>query len=133
MRNISLRKLCLIVVMLLSVFTVTACASSTVNQEVNYKLFPTENYWTFLKLDTRNGKITQVHFGVDKDSPKIEIDLNTTSLVDTYQEQCGRFTLYPTKNMYNFLLVDQIDGRIWQIQWSLESEYYRGVIAEIKK
>ena len=35
----------------------------------------------------------------------------------------GRFKLYPTGNMYNFIMVDVIDGRTWQVQWSTkESE-----------
>lgn len=39
----------------------------------------------------------------------------------------GRFTLYPTNNIYNFILLDQIDGRMWQVQWSLK-EKNRGLI-----
>ena len=30
----------------------------------------------------------------------------------------GRFKLYPTGNMYNFIMVDVIDGRSWQVQWN---------------
>ena len=33
-------------------------------------------------------------------------------------EQNGRFKLYPTENMYNFIMVDVINGRNWQVQWS---------------
>ena len=32
--------------------------------------------------------------------------------------QNGRFKLYPTGNMYNFIMVDVINGRNWQVQWS---------------
>ena len=35
-------------------------------------------------------------------------------------ERNGRFFLYPTTNIYNFILLDQIDGRTWQVQWSIE-------------
>lgn len=34
----------------------------------------------------------------------------------------GRFALYPTQNTYNFILLDQIDGRTWQVQWSFKRE-----------
>ena len=34
--------------------------------------------------------------------------------------QNGRFKLYPTGNMFNFIMVDVIDGRTWQVQWSTE-------------
>lgn len=30
-----------------------------------YQLFPTQNVWTFIKLDTRNGKMWQVQFSVN--------------------------------------------------------------------
>ena len=32
----------------------------------------------------------------------------------------ARYKLYPTQNIYNFILLDQVDGRLWQVQWSLE-------------
>jgi hypothetical protein len=30
----------------------------------------------------------------------------------------GRFSLRETQNVYTFLLLDQDDGRVWQLQWS---------------
>ena len=32
----------------------------------------------------------------------------------------GRFKLYPTDNTYNFIMVDVIDGRTWQVQWNTD-------------
>ena len=37
-------------------------------------------------------------------------------------EQNGRFKLYPTGNMYNFIMVDVINGRSWQVQWSTKKD-----------
>ena len=37
-------------------------------------------------------------------------------------ERNGRFFLYPTQNMYNFILLDQVDGRTWQVQWSIDKD-----------
>ena len=34
--------------------------------------------------------------------------------------QNGRFKLYPTGNLYNFIMVDVIDGRTWQVQWNID-------------
>lgn len=51
-----------------------------------------------------------------------EIVLNNKTLVSSEAAENGRFTLYPTKNMYNFILLDQKDGKIWQVQWSVEEE-----------
>ena len=94
--------------------------------DVRYKLFPTQNLWTFIKLDTRNGKLWQVQFDV-KDINRFTTDLSTFSLVGKDEELNERFTLYPTQNMYNFILLDQIDGKTWQVQWSTDPEL-RGVV-----
>ena len=107
--------------------------NSTVKQEQKqievpiYQLFPTENYWTFIKLDTRNGKMWQVHFTVSDKGGRGEVILNSLPLVNADKEVNGRFTLYSTKNMYNFILLDQIDGTTYQVQWSMD-EKNRGVI-----
>lgn len=83
-----------------------------------YRLFPTENYWTFLKLDTRNGKIWQVHFTVSDDAYEGELVLNSSSLIWDNKEINGRFNLHPTNNMYNFILIDQLKGTTYQVQWN---------------
>ena len=91
-----------------------------------YKLFPTQNMWTFIKLNTRNGKMWQVQFDVQGDN-RLETFLNMVPLVTKEKEVNGRFTLYPTENIYTFILLDQIDGKTWQAQWSAEIQK-RGVI-----
>ena len=91
-----------------------------------YQLYPTKNNWTFIKLDTRNGKMWQEHFTVSEDGIQTEIILNPVSLVFKEKEINGRFNLYATENMYNFLLLDQIDGDVFQVQWSMDAKN-RGV------
>jgi hypothetical protein len=89
-----------------------------------YQLFPTDNYWIFIKLDTRNGKMWQVHFSISDDKYQGELILNSISLLDLDDEQevTGRFTLYKTENIYNFILLDQINGKTYQVQWNSERE-----------
>lgn len=95
--------------------------------EINYRLYPTENMWTFVKLNTRTGRLWQVQYDI-KGSDRFETYINILPLVDSQEEAVNdRFALYPTQNIYNFLLIDQIDGRIWQVQWSMEPEN-RGII-----
>lgn len=86
-----------------------------------YQLFPTENTWALIKLNTRNGKIWQVHFSISNDFEG-ELSLNPYSLVLPDEEINGRFTLYPTPNMYNFILLDQIEGTTWKVQWNNERD-----------
>lgn len=94
-------------------------AAEKCHQIAAYKLFPTENMWTFIKLNTRNGKMWQVQYDVSGDN-RFETHLNMVPLVSTQKEVNGRFTLYSTQNMYNFILLDQIEGNMWQVQWSIE-------------
>jgi uncharacterized protein YtpQ (UPF0354 family) len=87
-----------------------------------YQLFPTDNYWTFIKLDTRNGKMWQVHFTISNDGYDGELILNPNPLVWSEEEINGRFTLYSTKNMFNFILLDQVNGKTYQVQWNNDKE-----------
>ena len=132
-----------------------------------YKIYPTENTYTSLLLDTANGRIWQLQIGVgNTDRIKTvlsdekhstwtleEITELTNSQMKSWQEeynskpdsivsaedkiwwkpssieekmeggifkiaQNGRFKLYPTGNMYNFIMVDVEMGDTWQVQWS---------------
>ena len=84
---------------------------------IKYRLYPTDNEWIFIKLNTQNGLITQVQFDLKADS-RYQTPLNTLSLLENGNEVNDRFTLYPTFNIYTFILLDQIDGRMWQVNWS---------------
>ena len=85
-----------------------------------YKLYPTANMWTFLKLDTRNGRIWQVQWSFESKN-RFEAVLSLVSLINTREKEiCGRFELYPTTNNYNFVMLDKISGKTYQVQWSTD-------------
>ena len=110
--------------------------AAAVNQELNeiskitelvtpsaYKLYATENMWTFLELDTATGIIWQVQYSVKGDDYRFKSTLNRFSLLPEGQKEiAGRFELYKTQNLNNFILVDTRDGRTWQVQWSTEPD-----------
>lgn len=89
---------------------------------VTYRLFSTINMYTFIKLDTRNGKMWQVQWSNKGNEYRFESTLSDISQVNKDEEKNGRFFLYPTTNIYTFILLDQIDGRAWQVQWGKEDE-----------
>jgi len=89
---------------------------------VAYRLFSTQNMYTFIKLDTRNGQMWQVQWSTKGSEYRFETTLSDVSRVNKDEEKKGRFFLYPTTNIYNFILLDQIDGRTWQVQWGKEEE-----------
>lgn len=87
-----------------------------------FELYPTQNMWNFLKLNTATGAITMVQFSLESRN-RFECVLDITPKIYSQDDAiCGRFKLVPTQNMYNFLMLDQIDGRVWQVQWSFEEQ-----------
>lgn len=84
-----------------------------------YKLYPTENIYIHLKLDTMTGKIDLIQWSLDNDKEGT-ISLNSTDL--SYNTGCGTFELYPTQNMYQFLLLDKVTGRTWHVQWGFKEK-----------
>jgi len=91
----------------------------TQKPDAPYRLFRTRNIYTLLKLETRTGRIWQVQWGTEV-GDRWEVLLN--SYVLTKEPKLGRFTLCPTSNIFNFILLDQEDGREWDVQWGKKEE-----------
>ncbi len=117
-----------LVLLLASIFSFAQTTSEVPTQiistdsAVTYRLFSTRNMYTFIKLDTRNGKMWQVQWSNKGSEYRFESTLSGISQVSKNEEKNGRFFLYPTTNIYTFILLDQIDGRTWQVQWGQEDE-----------
>lgn len=85
-----------------------------------FKLYPTENIYNFLQLDTKTGIIEQVQWSLDSDNEG-SVSINSEDLTYGFGYGSGSFELYPTKNMYQFLLLDKTTGRKWHVQWGMKS------------
>ena len=97
-----------------------------------YTLYQTDNMWNLIELDTVTGALWQVQFSIDSGELyrfKTILDLADRRKGSYYPdtEEPGRFELFKTQNMYNFILLDTLDGRVWQVQWSTDKDK-RGVI-----
>jgi hypothetical protein len=119
-----------ILILIISLTTTISFSQSELQESINsdsntlavtYRLYPTKNIWNFIKLNTRTGQMWQVQFDVEG-SNRFETNLNYYPLVQKEKELDNRFKLYPTQNNWNFILLDQIDGKTWQVQWSIEAE-----------
>lgn len=107
------------IICILCLFVVYSGCVHAASDAKHYNLYKTDNMYTFLKLDTHTGQIWQVHWSTKKDGRAV-LPLSTEKLSSDNKD--GRFALFPTTNMYNFILLDTIDGRTWQVQWSFEEE-----------
>ena len=97
-----------------------------------FTLTPTQNIWTSLLLDSSTGRIWQVHFAVSDSSFAGRLPLNEEAFAPPAAARVGRFTLQETQNAFTFLLLDQDDGRVWQVQWSNDA-HKRGVIRQLSE
>lgn len=116
------------------VFLVTLCAfcisinaqtdtTMAVYHQPRFKLYKTENIYILIKLDTATGALWQVQYGMNNSSSAMESPIDDTSLIlaDT-PLRAGRFELYPTNNMYTFILLDTEKGYSYQVQWNTNPE-----------
>jgi hypothetical protein len=87
--------------------------------KARYRLFRTENIWTNLMLDTQTGRLWQI--AITPNGGK-GFPINKRYLVDNTSTKNGRFTLYPTGNMWNWILIDQDNGSAWQVQFAIENK-----------
>lgn len=91
------------------------------SEELNnrFKLYKTNNIYTFLRLDTATGKIKQFQWSL-KSEEEGYVTINDEDL-SFISAKNGTFELYPTENMYQFLLLDKSMGRMWHVQWGMKS------------
>ena len=102
-----------------------------------YKVYPTENKEVSLKLDSATGEVWQVEIGVETgEEIASKIDFISNKTVSTFEKvtdfsdvmknfrvaQNGRFELFPTNSIYEFLMVDTILGTTYQVQWHNQQE-----------
>lgn len=84
-----------------------------------YKLYKTENVYNLLKLDTKTGKIWQVQWHLDDLNKEGTWIINDKDLSYGWGYGSNSFELYSTNNMYQFILIDKTDGRMWHVQWGI--------------
>ncbi len=120
-----MRRLVLLFLVALTSLHAFAAEPIEVNYEMQrldarFRLFKTVNTWIFVELDTQTGKVWQVQFSVGEKDSRTKIEIRPEA--DPNGSKPGKFTLYPTKNLLNFILLDQDTGKTWQVQWSTDKE-----------
>ncbi|MCM1178232.1 MAG: hypothetical protein NC308_04855 [Clostridium sp.] len=66
-----------------------------------------------------------MQYSVKGDDYRFKTVLNEESMIpngDRTSQYYGRFEMYKTENMYNFILLDTSNGNTWQVQWSTDPE-----------
>ena len=77
-----------------------------------YKFYQTDNIHNQLRLNSKTGEVTQVQ----NDGQTFLVHQETTP----ENEIPNRYTLYKTKNMWTYILLDKFSGKLWQCQYSVK-------------
>lgn len=90
-----------------------------------FRLYETKNMWTFIELDTFTGRLWQVQFSVEGTEYMVFIPINEVPLIVS----CNRsvFDVQPMTSMYQFYLINESDGEMWQFQWTTDGPEYRWI------
>ena len=79
-----------------------------------YRLFSMGKAGNFLELDTQTGLLWQLQFPMEKNAvSRVKVLINSRPFARAGKN--GRFTVHPTNNLENFLLLDHLSGRVWQV------------------
>jgi hypothetical protein len=113
--------LCALLLVCNCAFAQSQISEPSQDPTASFRLFRTTNNWTLIELETSTGRMWQIQFDVSGDN-RGGVVLNSQDLAMGKDKHPGRFTLYPTSNMYTFILLDQIDGATWQVQWAIEAK-----------
>ena len=86
-----------------------------------YKMIATENIHILLKWNTRTGEVWMTQYALSG-TDALEHLLPSAINIASEDSWNGRFELYPTKNMFNFIMVDTYYGTTYQVQWNTKDD-----------
>lgn len=93
-------------------FTTTVFGREIMNPNAVYEIYSSSSISPPLKLNTRNGCMTQIH--IVKEEVR-ESPINLVPLVSASEEQNGRFALYQGRFISQSILLDRISGKVWYV------------------
>jgi hypothetical protein len=100
-------------------------ATTPNNEKTNrYALYKTQNMWTYILLDKFTGKIWQCQYSVKGVEYITSIAINPDELSNTVS---NKFTIQPMTSMFQFYLINDETGEMWQFQWSTQGDDYRWI------
>ena len=95
------------------------------DKESRFRLYETQNMWTFILLDSYNGRLWQVQYSAQDLDNLFCIPINKYELVSD-NENCI-FSIQPLTSMYQYYLINDRTGDMWKFQWSTKGDDYRWI------
>ena len=89
--------------------------SSSLTFSKTFEIFQTENIHNKLRLNTLTGEIYQLQ----SDGQKFIVQKPIS------KPNGERYSLHKTENMWTYILLDEVQGKLWQCQYSIKGDDYR--------
>lgn len=89
-----------------------------------FKMFATQNMWTFIMLDSFTGKLWQVQYSTQSRDDILCVSIND-QVLESGEESI--FTIQPMTNMYQYYLISNKSGAMWKFQWTTKGPDYRWI------
>ncbi|MBQ9137392.1 MAG: hypothetical protein IJX65_02000 [Alistipes sp.] len=89
-----------------------------------YSLYKTQNMWTYILLDSFNGKLWQCQYSVKGLEYISSWVINNQPLSST---NTAKFIVQPMTSMYQYYLINDETGSMWKFQWSTKGDDYRWI------
>ena len=102
-----------------------AYPEATSNWTNRFQMFATQNMWTFILLDSYNGRLWQVQYSTQDLDNLFCIPINKDEL-GSDNEKCI-FSIQPLTSMYQYYLINDRTGDMWKFQWSTKGDDYRWI------
>lgn len=87
-----------------------------------FQMYETQNMWTFILLDTYDGRLWQIQYSTQSLDNLLCIPINKDKLIADNEKSA--FYIKPLTSMYQYYLINDLTGNIWKFQWSTEGNDY---------
>ena len=101
-----------------------AYPSSSDRWQGRFKMFATQNMWTFIMLDSFTGRLWQVQYDTKSLDNLLCVSINE-EVLETGDRSI--FTIQPMTSMYQYYLISNKSGAMWQFQWTTTGPDYRWI------
>ena len=90
-----------------------------------YEIYTTQNIYNFLVLNSKNGEVRQCQWGEYGFCKTINPSPRARYRISLGKKKPGRFKLVKTQNMWTFIMLDRVFGKVYHVQFSTKGDDYR--------
>ena len=90
-----------------------------------YEIYMTQNVYNFLVLNSQTGNVFQCQWGENSMCLEILPSEKAKKNIQAGVRSLNRFKLYPTQNMWTYIMLDTVYGAVYHVQFTTKGDEYR--------